>query len=45
MEDRGEPDAGLTLRALARLGVDEGVPAYIAALAVILLLFVLSALR
>jgi hypothetical protein len=38
-------DAGLTLRVLARLGVHQGVPAYIAALIAILALLVLGAAR
>ena len=45
MDRQTEQDAGLALRTLARLGVHEGVPAYIAALAIILALLVLRALR
>jgi len=43
--DQSRQDAGLALRALARLGVHEGVPAYIAALIAILALLVLGTAR
>ena len=45
MDDRSGTDPGLTLRTVARLGLLAGVPAYVAAIAVILFLLLLSALR
>jgi len=43
MDRRHGDGAGSALRALARVGLHEGVPAYIALLVAILVFFVLSA--
>ena len=45
MDGRIGTDPGVTLRTVVRLGLLDGVPAYVAAIAVILFLLVLSALR
>ena len=43
--DQSRQDAGLASRTLTRLGLNEGVPPYLAALAVFLLLLILGAVH